>query len=55
MNDTGGTLEDYVKINQDYSNTDDSTLLYQYYNQTKNFKSFNAIKDCLNSGGRLPR
>ena len=35
MNDTGGTLEDYVKINQDYSNTDDSTLLYQYYNQTK--------------------
>jgi len=35
MNDTGGTLEDYVKINQDYSNIDDSTLLYQYYNQTK--------------------
>ena len=35
MNDTGGTLEDYVKINQDYSSTDDSTLLYQYYNQTK--------------------
>ena len=35
MNDTGGTLEDYVKINQDYSKTDDSTLLYQYYNQTK--------------------
>ena len=35
INDTGGTLEDYVKINQDYSNIDDSTLLYQYYNQTK--------------------
>lgn len=35
MNETGGTLEDYVKINQDYSNMDDSTLLYQYYNQTK--------------------
>jgi len=35
MNETGGTLEDYVKINQDYSNIDDSTLLYQYYNQTK--------------------
>jgi len=27
----------------------------QYYNQTKNFKSFSTIKDCLNSGGRLPR
>ena len=35
IDETGGTLEDYVKINQDYSNTDDSTLLYQYYNQTK--------------------
>ena len=35
MNETGGTLEDYVKINQDYSNMDDSALLYQYYNQTK--------------------
>ena len=35
INETGGTLEDYVKINQDYSNIDDSTLLYQYYNQTK--------------------
>ena len=29
MNETGGTLEDYVKINQDSSNIDDSTLLYQ--------------------------
>jgi hypothetical protein len=35
INETGGTLEDYVKINQDYSNIDGSTLLYQYYNQTK--------------------
>ena len=35
INETGGTLEDYVKINQDYSSIDDSTLLYQYYNQTK--------------------
>jgi len=35
INETGGTLEDYVKINQDYSNIDESTLLYQYYNQTK--------------------
>ena len=27
----------------------------QYYKQTKNFKPFNSIEDCLNSGGRLPR
>ena len=27
----------------------------QYYKQTRNFKPFNSIEDCLNSGGRLPR
>jgi len=26
----------------------------QYYKQTKKFKSYGTIKDCLNSGGRLP-
>ncbi len=27
----------------------------QYYKQTKKFKVFNSIKDCLKSGGRLPK
>ena len=27
----------------------------QYYKQTKKFKSFSSIQDCLNSGGRLPK
>jgi len=27
----------------------------QYYKQTKKFKGFSTIEDCLNSGGRLPR
>ena len=27
----------------------------QYFQQTRNFKPFNSIEDCLNSGGRLPR
>ena len=35
MNETGGTLEDYVRLNADYSNVDESTLLYEYYRQTK--------------------
>ncbi len=26
----------------------------QYYKQTKNFKEFSTIQDCLDSGGRLP-
>tara|TARA_E500000318_G_scaffold18515_1_gene19296 strand:+ start:7293 stop:8504 length:1212 start_codon:yes stop_codon:yes gene_type:complete len=43
MNDTGGTLEDYVKINQDYSSIEDSSLLYEYYNQTKSHLSKDEI------------
>jgi len=35
MNETGGTLEDYVKLNHDYSNVDNDTLLREYYKQTK--------------------
>jgi len=35
MNETGGSLEDYVRLNADYSNVDPSTLLKEYYKQTK--------------------
>ena len=35
MNETGGDLEDYVKLNQDYSKFDDMSLLREYYKQTK--------------------
>ena len=35
MNETGGDLEDYVKLNQDYSKLDDTSLLREYYKQTK--------------------
>jgi hypothetical protein len=35
MNETGGDLDDYVKLNQDYSKLDDKALLREYYNQTK--------------------
>ena len=35
MEDTGGDLNDYVKLNQDYSKLDDQDLLHEYYNQTK--------------------
>ena len=27
----------------------------KYYDQTKHFRSFNTIKDCIDSGGRLPK
>ena len=35
MDETGGTLEDYVKLNQDYTGSDDMTVLREYYKQTK--------------------
>ena len=35
MEDTGGDLNDYVRLNQDYSNVGEEDLLYEYYKQTK--------------------
>jgi len=35
MEETGGSVEDYVRLNQDYSKLDDKTLLKEYYKQTK--------------------
>ena len=35
MEDTGGDLNDYVKLNKDYSEMDNQTLLKEYYKTTK--------------------
>jgi len=35
MDETGGDLEDYVKLNQDYNKLDDMSLLREYYKKTK--------------------
>ena len=35
MDETGGDLSDYVKLNQDYSKLDDTSLLHEFYKQTK--------------------
>ncbi len=35
MKETGGTVEDYVRLNADYSNVDEDVLLREYYKQTK--------------------
>ena len=44
MDETGGTVEDYVKLNRDYSKLDDNSLLYEYYKQTKPHLSQDEIK-----------
>ena len=35
MDETGGTLEDYVNLNKDYSELDNMTALTEYYKKTK--------------------
>ena len=35
MEDTGGTVEDYVRLNADYSTVDETLLLREYYKKTK--------------------
>ena len=44
MNETGGSLEDYVRLNADYSNVEDNTLLTEYYKQTKPHLSYDEIQ-----------
>jgi len=35
MEETGGTIEDYTRLNADYSSIDDKTLLKEYYKKNK--------------------
>ncbi len=35
MEDTGGTIEDYTRLNADYTSVDDNTLLKEYYKKSK--------------------
>jgi len=35
MEETGGTVEDYVRLNADYSNADSDSLLKEYYKKTR--------------------
>ena len=35
MEETGGTVEDYVRLNADYTNVDNQVLIREYYKQTK--------------------
>jgi hypothetical protein len=35
MEETGGDIQDYARLNQDISKLDDNSVLYEYYKQTK--------------------
>ena len=44
MEETGGSLEDYVKLNQDYANYDDMAVLREFYKQTKSHLTHDEIE-----------
>jgi hypothetical protein len=44
MEETGGSLEDYVRLNQDYSSYDDMTVLREYYKQTKSHLTSDEVE-----------
>ena len=43
MEDTGGSLQDYVRLNQDYDSLDEKTLLREYYKNTKPHLDYDEI------------
>lgn len=44
MTETGGTIDDYVKLNKDYSDYNDKQLLTEFYKQTKPHLESDDIK-----------
>jgi len=47
MEETGGNLNDYVRLNQDYSELNENQLLKEYYSQTKPHLSSDEIEFML--------
>jgi len=43
MEETGGDLEDYVRLNQDYDKLDDMSIVTEYYKQTKSHLDLEEI------------
>jgi len=48
MNETGGDIQDYARLNADYSNVNDQTLLNEYYKNTKPHLNSEEITFTLN-------
>ena len=48
INDTGGTLQDYINLNQDFSNYSESQTLTEYYKATKPHLDSDDVKYLVN-------
>ena len=44
MKETGGTVADYVRLNADYSNVDNATLVREYYKQTRPHLDYDDVR-----------
>ena len=44
MEDTGGTIQDYTRLNTDYSDVDEKTLLVEYYKKNKPYLDSSDIE-----------
>lgn len=48
MEETGGDIQDYVRLNYDYSNVDNNTLLKEYYKRTRPHLADDEVSFLLN-------
>ena len=48
INETGGTIEDYVKLNKDYSKLEDTSIIREYYNTLKPHLNLEEIDFLIN-------
>ena len=58
VNDTGGSVEDYVRLNRNYEEMDNQTALQEYYERTKPHLSreeVDFLMDCLLYTSPSPR
>ena len=47
MKETGGTVADYVRLNADYTNVDNNTLVREYYKQTRPHLDYDDVSILL--------
>ena len=48
MNETGGSMEDYIKLNKNYEELDDANIVKEYYNITKPHLNNDEINFLIN-------
>lgn len=53
MEETGGTVEDYVRLSADYSNVDTDVLLREYYSKTRPHLTFEEVNFLLEDNFKI--